>query len=121
MGATLTVDELKKMWEPAAQGKVTKWKQVNASVPDAPIKLFGAGADSGTFDYFTEAINGKANPPAATSPHSEDDNVLVQGVSRDVNALGFFGWPITWRTRTSSRQSRSSESGGKSVLPSSRP
>ena len=88
---TLTVAELKKMWEPAAQGKVTNWKQVNPKFPDAPLKLFGAGADSGTFDYFTEAVNGKAKSSRGDFTASEDDNVLVQGVSRDVNALGFFG------------------------------
>jgi phosphate transport system substrate-binding protein len=89
---TLTVADLKKMWEPAAQGKVTSWKQVNPGFPDAPLKLFGAGADSGTFDYFTEAINGKAKSSRGDFTASEDDNVLVQGVSRDVNALGFFGF-----------------------------
>jgi phosphate transport system substrate-binding protein len=89
---SLTVAELKKMWEPAAQGKITKWNQVNASWPDAPLKLFGAGADSGTFDYFTEAIVGKSKSSRGDFTASEDDNVLVQGVSRDANALGFFGF-----------------------------
>ena len=88
----LTVAELKKMWEPAAQGKITRWKQVNPAWPDAPLKLFGAGADSGTFDYFTEAITGKAKSSRGDFTASEDDNVLVQGVSRDANALGFFGF-----------------------------
>jgi len=88
----LTVAELKKMWEPAAQGKITRWNQVNPSWPDAPLKLFGAGADSGTFDYFTEAIVGKSKSSRGDFTASEDDNVLVQGVSRDVNALGFFGF-----------------------------
>ena len=89
---SLTVEELKKMWEPAAQGKVTRWNQVNPAWPDAPMKLFGAGADSGTFDYFTEAIVGKAKSSRGDFTASEDDNVLVQGVSRDTNALGFFGF-----------------------------
>ena len=88
----LTVAELKKMWEPAAQGKITSWNQVNAAWPSAPLKLFGAGADSGTFDYFTEAITGKSKSSRGDFTASEDDNVLVQGVSRDVNALGFFGF-----------------------------
>jgi phosphate transport system substrate-binding protein len=88
----LTVPELKKMWEPAAQGKVTKWKQVNAAWPDQPLKLFGPGADSGTFDYFTEAVNGKAKASRGDFTASEDDNVLVQGVARDVHALGYFGY-----------------------------
>ncbi|MGQ0525974.1 MAG: PstS family phosphate ABC transporter substrate-binding protein, partial [Betaproteobacteria bacterium] len=89
---SMTVAELKKIWEPAAQGKITRWNQVNPSWPNAPIKLFGAGADSGTFDYFTEAINGKSKASRGDFTASEDDNVLVQGVSRDVNALGFFGY-----------------------------
>jgi phosphate transport system substrate-binding protein len=88
----ITVDELKKMWEPAAQGKVMRWNQVNPAWPDAPIKLFGAGSDSGTFDYFTEAITGKSKASRGDFTASEDDNVLVQGVAQDVNALGYFGY-----------------------------
>jgi phosphate transport system substrate-binding protein len=88
----LTVAELKKMWEPAAQGKVMKWSDVNPAFPAEPLKLFGAGADSGTFDYFTEAIVGKSKSSRGDFTASEDDNVLVQGVSRDKNALGFFGY-----------------------------
>ena len=87
-----TIAELKAMWEPAAQGKITKWNQVNPAWPDAPIKLFGAGADSGTFEYFTEAVVGKAKSSRGDYTASEDDNVLVQGVSRDVNAIGYFGY-----------------------------
>jgi phosphate transport system substrate-binding protein len=89
---SITVDELKKMWEPAAQSKITKWNQVNPAWPDAPLKLFGAGSDSGTFDYFTEAIVGKAKSSRGDYTASEDDNVLVQGVSRDKGALGYFGY-----------------------------
>jgi phosphate transport system substrate-binding protein len=89
---SITVDELKKMWEPAAQGKVMRWNQVNPAWPDAPITLFGAGSDSGTFDYFTEAINGKSKASRGDFTASEDDNVLVQGVSQDVNAIGYFGY-----------------------------
>jgi phosphate transport system substrate-binding protein len=88
----ITVDELKKMWEPAAQGKVMTWNQVNPAWPNAPIKLFGAGSDSGTFDYFTEAINGKSKASRGDFTASEDDNVLVQGVAQDVNAIGYFGY-----------------------------
>ncbi len=89
---TLTPAELKKMWEPGAQNKVKSWKQVNPAWPDQPLKLFGPGADSGTFDYFTEAVNGKSKASRGDYTASEDDNVLVQGVSRDVNALGYFGF-----------------------------
>ena len=88
----LTVAEMKKMWEPAAQGKVMRWNQVNPQWPDQPMKLFGPGADSGTFDYFTEAIVGKSKSSRGDFTASEDDNVLVQGVSRDVNGLGYFGY-----------------------------
>jgi phosphate transport system substrate-binding protein len=88
----ITVAELKKMWEPAAQAKITRWNQVNPAWPDEPIKLYGAGADSGTFDYFTEAIVGKAKSSRGDFTASEDDNVLVQGVASDKNGLGFFGF-----------------------------
>lgn len=86
---TITVDELKKIWEPGAQGKITKWNQIRPEWPDAPLKLFGAGADSGTFDYFTEAVTGKSKSSRGDFTASEDDNVLVQGVSNDKNALGY--------------------------------
>lgn len=88
----LTIAEMKKMWEPAAQGKITRWNQVNPAWPDQPMKLFGPGADSGTFDYFTEAVVGKSKSSRGDFTASEDDNVLVQGVSRDANALGYFGY-----------------------------
>jgi phosphate transport system substrate-binding protein len=87
----IKVEELKKMWEPGAQAKVTHWNQINPAWPNAPLKLFGPGADSGTFDYFTDAINGKEKASRGDFTASEDDNVLVQGVSRDVNAIGYFG------------------------------
>ena len=88
----ITVAELKTMWEPGAQGKVTKWNQVNPAWPDQNLKLYGPGADSGTFDYFTEAVVGKAKSSRGDFTASEDDNVLVQGVSRDVGGLGYFGF-----------------------------
>ena len=87
-----TVAELKKMWEPAAQGKIMRWNQINPAWPDQPIKLFGAGSDSGTFDYFTEAIVGKSKSSRGDFTASEDDNVLVQGVAGDVNSIGYFGF-----------------------------
>jgi phosphate transport system substrate-binding protein len=89
---TMTVAELKKIWEPSAQGKITKWNQVRASWPNEPIVLFGAGADSGTFDYFTEAVVGKAKSSRGDFTASEDDNVLVQGVESNKNSLGYFGF-----------------------------
>ena len=87
----LTVAELKKMYEPAAQGKINNWKQIRASFPDAPLKLAGAGADSGTFDYFTEAIVGKAKSSRGDYLATEDDNVTIQFVARDPHAIGYLG------------------------------
>ena len=87
----LTVAELKKIWEPAAQQKIISWKQVRESFPDLPIRLYGAGTSSGTYDYFTEAIVGKAKSSRGDYTASEDDNVLVQGVASDKGALGYFG------------------------------
>ncbi|MCX7065749.1 MAG: PstS family phosphate ABC transporter substrate-binding protein [Proteobacteria bacterium] len=87
----LTVAELKKMWEPAAQGKIKNWNQIRASFPDVPLALSGAGADSGTFDYFTEAVVGKPKSSRGDYQASEDDNVTVQFVSRNKGALGYFG------------------------------
>ena len=89
--ASMTVEELKKIWEPEAQGKVMKWSDVNPKWPNEKITLFGPGADSGTFDYFTDAINGKEKASRGDFTASEDDNTLVQGVSRDKHALGYFG------------------------------
>lgn len=89
---TLTVADLKKIWEPGAQGKLKSWKDVNPAFPDVPLKLYGPGADSGTFDYFTEAVVGKSKSSRGDYTASEDDNVLVQGVSRDKGGLGYFGF-----------------------------
>jgi len=89
---SITVDELKKIWEPGAQQNVTKWNQINPAWPDQSLKLFGPGADSGTFDYFTEAVVGKAKSSRGDYTASEDDNVLVKGVTMDKGALGYFGY-----------------------------
>ncbi len=87
----ITTEDLKKMWEPSAQGKVMKWSDVNPKWPAQPLKLFGPGSDSGTFDYFTEAIVGKAKQSRGDYTASEDDNVIVQGIATDKYALGYFG------------------------------
>jgi phosphate transport system substrate-binding protein len=89
--ASMTTEELKKVWEPAAQGKITRWNQIRPEWPDAELKLFGAGTDSGTFEYFTEAIVGKAKESRGDYTASEDDNVLVRGVEGNKFALGYFG------------------------------
>jgi phosphate transport system substrate-binding protein len=88
----LTTADLKKMWEPAAQGSVFKWNQVNSAFPETNLKLFGPGTDSGTFDYFTEAVNGKAKSSRGDFNASEDDNVLVRGVESETGALAYFGF-----------------------------
>ncbi len=87
----MTVKELKTLWEPAAQGRVAKWSQIRPGWPEQEIHLFGPGVDSGTFDYFTEAVVGKAQASRGDYSSSEDDNVLVQGIATDPMALGYFG------------------------------
>ncbi len=89
--SSMTPKELKKLWEPEAQGKIKRWSQIRAGWPDKEIHLFGPGVDSGTYDYFTEAIVGKEHSSRGDFTASEDDNVLVQGIANDPLALGFFG------------------------------
>lgn len=86
-----TVEELKKIWEPDAQGKITKWNQIRPEWPDKEIHLFGPGIASGTYDYFTEAVVGESGSSRGDFTASEDDNVLVQGIAGDKYGLGFFG------------------------------
>jgi phosphate transport system substrate-binding protein len=86
----LSVAELKKIWEPGS--KVDNWRDVRPGFPDVPLRLFGAGTDSGTFEYFTEAINGRARASRTDYQASEDDNVLVQGVAGERGAMGYFGY-----------------------------
>jgi phosphate transport system substrate-binding protein len=113
----ITVEELKKIWEPAAQGKITTWQQVRASYPNQPLKLFGPGKDSGTFDYFTEVTMGKDGGSRTDYTASEDDNQLVQGVENDPNALGYFGF--AYYEREQQRLRALAVDGGKgAVLPS---
>ncbi len=88
----LTTDELKTMWEPAAEGEITTWDQVNPDFPAEPIELYGPGTDSGTFDYFTDEINGEEGASRSDYNASEDDNAIVQGVSGSPNAVGYFGF-----------------------------
>jgi phosphate transport system substrate-binding protein len=88
----LTVDQLKKMWEPAAEKKITSWNQIDPKFPNEPLKLFGPGTDSGTFDYFTDEINGEEGASRKDYSPSEDDNVVVQGVEGTKGGLGYFGF-----------------------------
>ena len=114
----ISIDDLKKMWEPGAQGKIMRWKDANPAFPDAPLVLFGAGSDSGTFDYFTEAVTGKSKSSRGDFTASEDDNVIVQGVSRDKNSLGFFGYAYYEENKGKIRALPISWKGGKAVEPS---
>ena len=88
----LTVDQLQTMWGPEAEGKVSNWNQIDASFPNQSLNLFGAGTDSGTFDYFTKEINGEEGSSRTDYNPSEDDNVTVKGVEGDKGALGYFGF-----------------------------
>jgi len=87
---SMTTAELKKIWEPGST--VKRWNQIRSDWPDQPINLYGPGTDSGTFDYFTEAIVGKEDASRPDYTASEDDNILVQGIAGDRNALGYFGY-----------------------------
>lgn len=113
----ITVAELKMIWEPEAQGKIKKWNQVRAGWPDQEIHLFGAGSQSGTFDYFTEAINGKSKACRGDYTASEDDNVLVQGIAGDKYALGFFGLAY-YESNTDKLKLVAVDNGNGPVLPS---
>ncbi|ACK71210.1 phosphate binding protein [Gloeothece citriformis PCC 7424] len=88
----ISVEDLRKMWQPEAEGKITNWNQVNPDWPDRPLNLFAPGKDSGTFDYFTEAITGTTDSSRTDYVASEDDETIVTGVSQDPNALGYFGY-----------------------------
>jgi phosphate transport system substrate-binding protein len=88
----LTVEQLAKIWEPAAEGKVTNWNQVDPSFPDQELVLAGPGTDSGTFDYFTDEINGEEGASRSDYTASEDDNVTVQAVAGDPGGLGYLGF-----------------------------
>lgn len=110
----MTLADLKKIWSPDAQGKIMKWKDVRPEWPDLPLKLYGAGADSGSFDYFTEAVNGKAKSIRADYTPSEDDNVLVQGIENDKGALGFI--PYAYYAPHAARMKALGIDGGKGVV-----
>lgn len=88
----MKVEELETIWEPAAQGSITRWSDVRSSWPNEDLVLYGPGADSGTFDYFTEVMVGEEGASRGDYTASEDDNVLVQGVVSERNALGYFGY-----------------------------
>jgi phosphate transport system substrate-binding protein len=114
---SLSVEELKKMWEP--KSGVKNWKQVNAAYPDKALNLYGPGTASGTFDYFTEAINGKAKASRTDYTPSEDDNVLVQGVSGNTGGLAYFGYAYYEENKDKLRAVPiSAKAGSPAVMPS---
>ncbi|EKD41224.1 MAG: hypothetical protein ACD_73C00798G0002 [uncultured bacterium] len=114
---TLTVADLKKIWEPAANGVITNWNQVRPEFPNQPLKLYGPGTDSGTFDYFTDVIMGKSMASRPDYTASEDDNVLVQGVQNDAGALGYFGFAY-YAENTDKLKAVSIDSGSGPIVPS---
>lgn len=114
----ITVAELEKIWAPQYQGKITNWNQVRASWPDKPLELYGPGADSGTYDYFTEAVVGKEGASRSDYVASEDDDLLVQEVSKNPNALGYFGLSY-YESNPGQMKPLAVDSGNGAVLPSS--
>ena len=102
------------IWEPAAQGKIMKWNQIDPSWPNENIRLFGPGVASGTFDYFTEAVVGESGKSRGDYTASEDDNILVQGVAGDKYGLGFFG--LAYFSENSSKLKMISVDGGKGCI-----
>lgn len=113
----ITVDELKTIWSPEAQGKITHWNQVNPEWPNEPFTLFGAGSDSGTFDYFTEAVVGKAKSSRGDYTGSEDDNVLVQGIEKNANSLGYIPYAY-FAPHATKMKAVAISNGERTVLPS---
>lgn len=114
----MTVDELRRMWEPEAQQQITNWQQVNPEFPDRPLNLFGAGTDSGTYDYYTQAIVGRAHSSRGDFTATEDDNVTIQGVSGDINALGFLGLAYLDQNREIVKAVEMRQPDGTCVVPS---
>ncbi len=114
----LTVEELQKVWRPEAEGKITNWNQIREEFPDRELSLYGAGTDSGTYDYFTAAIVGKEHSSRGDFMASEDDNVLVQGIANDPSALGFFGLAYYEQNSNKLKRVPISYNGSDPVLPS---
>lgn len=113
----ITLAELKALWEPAAEGTITRWNQIRPDWPDEPINLYGPGEDSGTFDYFTEVVVGEDGASRSDYTASEDDEELVEGVKSDVNALGYFGYAY-YRDAQNSLNALAVDSGSGPVEPS---
>jgi len=115
---SITTAELKKIWAPEAQGQIDNWREVNRAFPDLRLSLYGAGTASGTFDYFTEAVNGKAKASRTDYQPTEDDNVTVQGVAGDAGAMGYFGLAYLEQNTSRVRALAVSHGGKPPVAPS---
>lgn len=113
---TITTEELAKIWSPQAEGTLTRWSQINPSLPDRPLNLYAPDSDSGTFDYFTEAVVGEAGASRKDYLDSEDDNTLVEGVRQDPNAMGYFG--LAYYDPEDGIKALAIDSGDGGVLPS---
>jgi phosphate transport system substrate-binding protein len=118
--ASITIAQLKTMWGPDAQGKITRWNQVHPEWPDAELTLYGAGTDSGTFDYFTEAVVGKAKSSRGDYGANEDDNVIVQGIAGNEHALGYlpFAYYVTNKSKLKALAVDTEKGDAGPVLPS---
>ena len=114
---SITLKELEKIWSPAAEQEIIRWNQIRSSFPDQPLNLYAPGTDSGTFDYFTEAVIGEAGASRTDYTASEDDDILVKEVSQDPNALGYFGLAY-YEQRADEMKAVAIDSGNGAILPS---
>jgi phosphate transport system substrate-binding protein len=116
----MTVAELKQIWEPAAQGRITRWNQVNPAWPAEAFKLYATGPGSGTFDFFTQAIMGKAKSSRGdfTASGEDDVNVVIQGVAADKNALGFLGFGYYAENKDKIKAVAIDNDSGEAIMPS---
>lgn len=114
---SITTAELKKIWEPAAAGKIKRWNQIRPGFPDRPLNLFGADDQSGTFDYFTEALMGKAGKSRKDYVANDDDELTVQAVRQDPNAMGYFGLSY-YENHKNELKALAIDNGSGAVLPS---
>ena len=113
----ISIEELNKIWSPEAEKKVTRWNQVSSELPDKPLNLYAPGEESGTYDYFTEAVVGESGASRTDYLQSEDDNILVQGVKQDPNAMGYFGLAY-YESNQDKMKAVAVDSGSGAVLPS---